>query len=183
MLPVAIEGHDGARAALDRFVRPAQQARCLSAVLLVAKHEDREALQQVRSAVGRRVIDHDDKWQLLQCPGRHCTDRARLVMRGDDDCLDARRAAHAMPPLIEITWPVPYTACSDIHSAMSPATSSGFPARFIGTSRAIRSASNTAAVVAVAMTPGATALTVTPREATSSASAGVAPCSPALAAA
>ena len=55
--------------------------------------------------------------------------------------------------------------------------------RRIGTRALIAAASNTASVAGPAMIPGAIALTVIPREASSSASDRVAPCRPALAAA
>ena len=53
----------------------------------------------------------------------------------------------------------------------------------IGTIRSIVGWSNTSSVISDATMPGATQLTVMPRDATSSASERLAPCSPALAAA
>jgi hypothetical protein len=57
------------------------------------------------------------------------------------------------------------------------------PARFIGTSRSIVARSNAASAIPESMIPGATALTVTPRLASSRASALVALLSAPLAAA
>ena len=88
-----------------------------------------------------------------------------------------------IPPLIEMICAEIYPAASEARNATSAATSSGVPARFIGTSRAICSALNALSAIGEAMIPGATAFTVMPRLASSSARARVAPCNPAFAAA
>src|SRR5688572_33310466 len=70
---------------------------------------------------------------------------------------------HAMPPLTPITCPVMYPACSETKNETSDATSSGVPARFIGTIDATCSGENECLVAGDSMTPGATTFTVMPR--------------------
>src|SRR5574343_114873 len=81
-----------------------------------------------------------------------------------------------MPPLIEMICPEMYAARSEARKATRSATSSGWPARFIGTMRSMADWSKLPAIMSVAMMPGATALTVMPRLASSSASDLLAAC-------
>jgi len=78
-----------------------------------------------------------------------------------------------------------YPERSDARNETSPATSSGRPMRPIGMARcnSSRTASGSVPVMSVVMYPGATALTVMDRSASSLATAKVIPMSPALAAA
>src|SRR5690606_36098246 len=72
-----------------------------------------------------------------------------------------------MPPLMELICPVMYAASSDARNATRFATSSGLPARFAGTSRAMVGASKISLVISDSIIPGATAFTVMPRLANS----------------
>src|SRR5574343_709402 len=87
-----------------------------------------------------------------------------------------------MPPLIEMICPEMYAARSDARKATRSATSSGWPARFMGTRFLIASASKVPSLISVVMIPGATALTVMLRLASSNASDLLAACSAPLAA-
>ena len=91
--------------------------------------------------------------------------------------------SYAMPPFTPMTCPVIYPACSDSRNETSAATSSGVPARFIGTIASTCSGLNAFLVEGDSIRPGATTLTVMPRDANSIASDLLAPCRPALAAA
>src|SRR5579884_439398 len=88
------------------------------------------------------------------------------------------------PPFTSSTWPVIYAASSLARKQTACATSISVPMRPRGISgrRRSRAAGSSAAVMAVSIKPGATALTVIPREATSWATALVRPIKPALAA-
>ena len=78
-----------------------------------------------------------------------------------------------------------YDASSDAKNATARATSCGVPARPAGMPEHMKSlaACGMAAVISVSIKPGATALTVMPRDATSRASDLVIPMRPALLAA
>ena len=82
---------------------------------------------------------------------------------------------------MEITSPVMYDDSSDARKLTSDATSSGLPKRPIGTSF-FKASSSRPFVISVAMKPGATAFTVTLRDATSCERAFVAPIRAAFAA-
>ena len=71
--------------------------------------------------------------------------------------------------------PEMYAARSEARKAIRSATSSGLPARFIGSMLLIVSLGKVLSVIGEMMMPGATALTVMPRLASSSASDLVAP--------
>ena len=90
-----------------------------------------------------------------------------------------------MPPSTASTCPVMYPASSLARNATALATSSAAPMRPIGIvdSVVVLAAYGMAAVMSVAIKPGATALTVTPREASSLARDFVMPMTPALLAA
>src|SRR5262249_6949069 len=88
------------------------------------------------------------------------------------------------PPETWITSPVMYSASSLARKAATPATSSGFPRRGIGSVGATRSTSvwkcGSEVSPGVAITPGAMQLTVTPNFPSSSASDRDRPITPAL---
>jgi hypothetical protein len=76
-----------------------------------------------------------------------------------------------------------YPAASEHRNRTSAATSSGVPARPAGTIALTCSGANVSSAMRPAITPGATTLTVMPREAISRASDFEAPCSADFAAA
>src|ERR1700722_7229961 len=83
---------------------------------------------------------------------------------------------YAMPPFTPMIWPLTYDAASEQRKPTTAATSSGDPARAAGTICLMWSASNDASAICPAITPGATTLTVMPRDAISRASDFAAPC-------
>src|SRR6185312_8217023 len=91
------------------------------------------------------------------------------------------RVQAAMPPSTDSTDPVTYEAASEARKRTHAATSSGVPARLAGIA-ASRSPFRSA-VMSVSIRPGATALTVTPRRATSAATVFVIAIRPAFEAA
>ena len=78
-------------------------------------------------------------------------------------CAGRSRATQIIAPLIEMICPEMKVAWSVARKATRSATSSGWPARCIGTSFLMASASKAPSLMSVAMMPGATALTVMPR--------------------
>src|SRR5690606_9196413 len=88
----------------------------------------------------------------------------------DVTCASAQaQLGQAMAPLIPITCPLIYAARSEARNATSSATSSARPARCIGTICLTTAGSNRPSAIPVSMIPGATELTVMPRDASSSA--------------
>src|SRR6201999_2878758 len=83
------------------------------------------------------------------------------------------------PPSTVSVVPVTYEASSEARKRMQAATSSGLPIRRAGIAFAM-SPSSTSSVKAVSISPGATALTVTPRRAASAATVLVKPITPAF---
>ena len=89
------------------------------------------------------------------------------------------------------TWPLTYDASAEQRNAITPATSSGWPTRRTGVcaaTAAVKSSNGTpiraavCSVIAVAMKPGATELTMIPNGPSSIASVLASPWSPAFAA-
>jgi hypothetical protein len=85
-----------------------------------------------------------------------------------------------LAPSTTSTWPLMYDAPGAERNATAAATSSAVPGRPTGVARPILISCS--GEEAVAIQPGATALTVVPRRPTSTASARVSPVIPALAA-
>src|SRR5699024_10595604 len=112
--------------------------------------------------------------------------RAHLAPTDDPGPGGHPAGGHCTPPVASSTVPVTQLASSSTSIMTAPAMSSGVPRRFMALLFAIASTALSAVIermYSVSVEPGRTALTVTPRFATSLAVTRVAASRPALAAA
>ena len=161
---------------------PPHRANLLARVMIgQRKIRDRRTEMRVQAVVARPLLHEAD----AAAPRVHGADDAVVVVAERRQARHARHGdasrRHDNPPSIEMTWRVTYAARSDIKYATSAATSSGVPKRRTGIISNIRSLSCAPSSM-LSINPGATQLTVILRFASSSASAFVAPMTPAFAA-
>src|ERR1051326_5870773 len=132
---------------------------------------------------------HDARRQEGRGPGLRRVHVPRRQDRGEVLVPEvAERVTPQRPPVTGSVWPVMYDASSEARNSTAFATSTGNPRRpsgviFEGLNSTVRSSSfRPSPVRSVSMGPGATALTLIPYCASSSATSRMKPCTPAFAA-
>jgi len=79
VLPVAVEREHRARAALQRALHAAPQARALAEIARIAQELERQAFERRGGSVARAVVDHDQRADLAQRALGNSADGGRLV--------------------------------------------------------------------------------------------------------